>query len=252
MSDPSSAKLYKGIALFTPGGDLIYSIDPQKRSRWHINLCIALQEMLGLLEAPHFLVPCFTATIDRWLDPYTGELRVVAEAYPPVLRYQGLLNAVFETKDLVWQVAPCPEGLCDLMMLKTYQNEFSELWQDHDLIVRYENTASHTHPIAHPFPNPSAPFSHAVGAEGYVLRLFVSGHNAATERILKNLYQMLEHFLHYPYTLKVIDIFKHPEEAEADQISATPTLVKAWPQPTRRIVGDLDDVDKILRILGSP
>ena len=252
MIDSSSAQLYKGIALFTPSGDLIYSIDPQKRSRWHINLCIALQEMLGLLEAPHFLVPCFTATIDRWIDPYTGDLRVVAEAYPPVLRYQGLLNAVFETQDLVWQVAPCPDGLCDTQMLKTYQNEFPELWQDHDLIVRYENSASHAHPLRPSIPSHSASFSQPVGTEGYVLRLFVSGHNAATERILTNLYQLLEQFLHHPYTLKVIDIFKHPEDAEADQVSATPTLVKAWPQPTRRIVGDLEDVDKILRILGSP
>ena len=86
-------------------------------------------------------------------------------------------------------------------------------------------------------------------ASGYVFRLFVSGHSAATERILQNLHQILEQFLHQPYTLKVIDVHKHPEQAEVSHISATPTLVKVWPNPVRRIVGELDDASMILRAL---
>ncbi|MDJ0558735.1 MAG: circadian clock protein KaiB, partial [Microcystis sp. M53599_WE4] len=31
--------IFKGIALFTPGGDLIYCIDPDKQTHWHLNLC---------------------------------------------------------------------------------------------------------------------------------------------------------------------------------------------------------------------
>jgi KaiB domain. len=64
-------------------------------------------------------------------------------------------------------------------------------------------------------------------------------------------HQLLEQSLNHPYTLKVIDVFKHPEQAESDQISATPTLIKIWPKPVRRIVGELNDAEKIRRLLSS-
>lgn len=86
--------------------------------------------------------------------------------------------------------------------------------------------------------------------QGYVLRLFVSGDSLATENTLETLHQLLERSLNRPYTLRVIDVIKHPEQAEASHISATPTLMKVWPKPKRRIVGELSDVDTILRLLG--
>jgi circadian clock protein KaiB len=247
-SELSASPLHKGIALFTPGGDLIYCIDPNKRDRWHLHLCVALQEALGLLEPPHFLVPCYTATIDRWYDPRTGRLMVSAEAYPPVLRYQSLLNAIFKAEDLEWQPAPCPVGVCDPMILLTHRQQFPELWLNHDLVMRLDKPESHVHRAAILPGTTSVPPSET---EGYVLRLFVSGHNAATERILQNLHQLLEQNLDQPYTLKVIDVFKHPEAAEADQVSATPTLVRVYPQPVRRIAGNLEDVDRVLKVLSS-
>ena len=285
-------KLFKGIALFTPGGDLIYCIDPTKQERWHLHLCLGLQEILELPEPPHFLVPCFTATIDCWLNPRIGQVQVYAEAYPLVLRHQPLLNAVFETGDLVWQPAPWLEGVCDSMALATYRSLFPQLWEDHDLIVHYSLS-----PIKSPLKyksnlvenyrlktqlHLSSPLEERhterdietqVGKElpsevdstspqpnehqppeklGYVLRLFVAGHNANTERILQTLHQILEQSLLHPYTLKVVDVFKHPEQAEADSVSATPTLVKVSPSPTRRLVGDLDNATKILQMLASP
>jgi circadian clock protein KaiB len=81
--------------------------------------------------------------------------------------------------------------------------------------------------------------------------LFVAGHSANTERILQTLHHLLEQSLRHPYTLKVVDVFQHPEQAEADQVSATPTLVKVWPQPRRRLVGDLDNATKVLQLLVS-
>lgn len=93
-----------GIALFTLLGDLIYSMDYSKQLRWHLNLCTALQEILGLPEPPHFLVCFYTGSFDRWIDPIiTKQVRVSAEAHPPLWRYQPLLNAICETVDLVGQ-----------------------------------------------------------------------------------------------------------------------------------------------------
>ncbi len=285
-------KLFKGIALFTPGEDLIYCIDPTKQERWHLHLCIGLQEILDLPEPPHFLVPCFTATIDRTLNPRTGQVQTYAEAYPLVLRHQALLNAVFETGELVWQAASWFEGSCDPIALATYRSLFGQLWEDHDLIVRYSHSTSKTRlkhksdlvenyllktqlhlssPLeeqklrqgdtqtpSHELPdevdcNSPQPKEHQQPEKlNYVLRLFVAGHTANTERILQTLHQILEQSLPHPYTLKVVDVFKHPEQAEADSVSATPTLVKVSPSPTRRLVGDLDNATKILQMLAFP
>jgi circadian clock protein KaiB len=240
-------QLFKGIALFTPGGDLIYCIDPSKQGRWHLHLCGALQQILDLPEPPHFLVPCYTATIDHWLNPRTQQVKTFAEAYPAVMRHQSVLRAIFGTGELVWQTAPWQEDLCDRMVLGTYRSSFPQLWEDHDLIVRLDRADIAPQYQQHKL-NPQQGIPHT---QGYVLRLFVAGHSVATERILQNLHQLLERSLKYPYTLKVIDVLTHPEQAEIDQVSATPTLVKVWPHPIRRIVGDLDNVDKLLQTLGA-
>ncbi|MGI8501446.1 MAG: circadian clock KaiB family protein [Hassallia sp.] len=243
---PVLPQFFKGIALLTPGGDLIYCIDPGKKGRWHLHLCAFLQEILDLPEPPHFLVPCYTATIDHWLDPRTQQVRTFAEAYPLVMRHQAVLNAVFGTGDLVWQAAPWQEGLCDRMVLSSYRSLFPQLWQDHDLIVRLEFSQSE---VSH---QPIAAIQKAQPkTQAFVLRLFVAGHSANTERILQNLHELLERSLKHPYTLKVVDVLTNPELAELDQVSATPTLVKVWPQPIRRMAGDLDNVEKILQMLGT-
>lgn len=247
-----NSALFKGIALFTPGGDLVYCIDPQKQNRWHLQLCTVLQELLGLPEPPHFLVPCYTATVDRWFDPSTQQVRTVAEASPLVLKHQALLNAIFATGDLVWHRISHVEELCDAIVLEVHKNQFPQLWEDHDLIVRFERAEPGRRSPQESLSLLSwTPAGQGPEPQGCVLRLFVAGSNTVTERSLQNLHQLLERSLQQPYTLKVIDIRKHPELAEADQVTATPTLLKVWPPPIKRIVGDLDNVNRILELLVS-
>lgn len=254
-SDTQVPDLFKGIALFTPGGDLIYCIDPHKQSRWHLQLCIVLQEMLNLSEPPHFLVPCYTATVDRWRDPQTQQTHTAAEAYPFVMRHQALLNAIFGIGNLPWQAIAPPDGLCDPLILSTYRHLFPQLWQDHDLVMRLDGAGLDTDSTYGLLQEQQTsaellPTSEKT-AQGYVLRLYVSGHTAATEQILQNLHHLLNTSMQTPYTLKIIDIYKNPEQAEMDQVTATPTLVRAWPHPVRRIVGNLDDMRKVLQVLGA-
>lgn len=52
------------------------------------------------------------------------------------------------------------------------------------------------------------------------------------------------------YDITVVDVDKHPEQAEIDQILATPTLIKEYPLPQRRIIGDLSDIEKVKKALG--
>lgn len=241
---------FKGIALFTPGGDLVYCVDPHKQKHWHVHLCGMLQSLLDLAEPPHFLVPCYTATIDRSIDPQTKQLHDVAEASPLVLRYQPLLNAIFKTQGLVWRSLPLDPQIYDPMVLATYRSQFPQLWENHDLLVRYEQPR---HSTALPNPaNLSTPaFVTPPKAQGYVFRLFVSGNSMATERTLKKLHQLLEQMLTQPYTLKVIDVTQHPEQAEQDHVTATPTLVRVHPLPIHRIVGNFDNVEQLLGVLSA-
>lgn len=52
--------------------------------------------------------------------------------------------------------------------------------------------------------------------------------------------------------LKIIDIFQNPAIAKAEQIVATPTLIKKAPLPVRVLVGDLSDSERVRAGLGLP
>jgi len=241
-----SSLAFKGIALFTPGGDLVYCIDPHKQVRWHIHLCNALQHLLGLSEPPHFLVPCYTATVDRCLDPNTQQLSQIAEISPLVAQYQPLLNAIFATGELTWSKIQLQSTICDPVVLSTYRSQFPQLWDCHDLVVRYEQVIAAP---PHLSTQSALPAMEQASPKGYVFRLFVSGHSIGTQQTLQKLHQLLEQVLDQPYTLKLIDVSQHPEQAELDQVTATPTLVRAYPLPVRRIVGNLDSEEQLFGIL---
>ncbi|MBE9032822.1 circadian clock KaiB family protein [filamentous cyanobacterium LEGE 11480] len=229
---------FKGIALFTPAGDLVYCIDPTKQGRWHAQLCSALQEALNLPELPHFLVPCYTATVDRWWDETAQIWQIEAELSPNIYRYRALLNTIFELEDCQWNRATISPGVCDPLLLYRYQELFPALWESHNLVIALDSTQ--------PIPLSITPEP----TQGYVLRLFVAGYNQKTENTLKNLHEILEESLNQPYTLTVIDITKDPEEAETHQITATPTLLRMHPPPEKRLVGNLDTESHLLRLLG--
>jgi circadian clock protein KaiB len=49
--------------------------------------------------------------------------------------------------------------------------------------------------------------------------------------------------------LEIIDIHQRPELAREYQVVATPMLLKEWPRPLRRIVGDLSDTVRLMDAL---
>jgi circadian clock protein KaiB len=80
----------------------------------------------------------------------------------------------------------------------------------------------------------------------YIFRLYVSGSSTRSLRAIANLKKLCDEYLPDRYELEVVDIYKHPEKARAEQIIAAPTLVKQLPQPLRRFVGDLSNTRKLL------
>lgn len=80
----------------------------------------------------------------------------------------------------------------------------------------------------------------------YILRLYISGSSARSLKAVHNLKKICEEHLPDDYDLEVIDIYKNPDAARAEQIIAAPTLVKKLPKPLRKFVGDLSNTQKIL------
>jgi circadian clock protein KaiB len=52
------------------------------------------------------------------------------------------------------------------------------------------------------------------------------------------------------YNLEVVDIYREPRRAAADQIVAIPTLIKQGPGALRRMIGDLSETSALRRGLG--
>lgn len=85
---------------------------------------------------------------------------------------------------------------------------------------------------------------------GYVLRLFITGATPNSIRAVTNLRQICEAYLKGKYTLEIIDVYQQGEIAEREQLVALPLLIKEYPKPEKRIIGDLSDIPKVLKGLG--
>src|SRR3954471_23374050 len=73
----------------------------------------------------------------------------------------------------------------------------------------------------------------------FFLRLYVAGATTRSRQALRRVYQLCEAELKDNYELEVIDVYQQPELARENQIVATPTLIKEYPRPVRRFIGNL-------------
>jgi circadian clock protein KaiB len=78
------------------------------------------------------------------------------------------------------------------------------------------------------------------------LRLYVAGQTPKSVLALKNINKYCEQHLAGEYSIEVIDLLKNPQLAEGDQIFAIPTLVRKFPEPIRKIIGDLSNEERVL------
>ncbi|MGR3177649.1 MAG: circadian clock KaiB family protein [Candidatus Anammoxibacter sp.] len=81
------------------------------------------------------------------------------------------------------------------------------------------------------------------------LKLFIANQSDSTEEMINNLKVTLEKLYNSDYDLDVIDIFENNQEAEIENVIATPTLLRKFPLPERAIIGDLNDTEKIMSYL---
>ena len=85
-----------------------------------------------------------------------------------------------------------------------------------------------------------------------VLRLYVAGSTPQSSRAIANIKTICESHLKDRYVLTVMDLYEHMERAQDDEIEVAPTLIRRWPLPVRRVVGDLSQTENVLAALDLP
>jgi circadian clock protein KaiB len=82
--------------------------------------------------------------------------------------------------------------------------------------------------------------------EIWELRLYIAGQTPKSILALKNITKYCREHLDGIYTIEIVDLLVNPRLAEGDQIFAIPTLVRKFPVPLRKIIGDLSNEEKVL------
>jgi len=87
-----------------------------------------------------------------------------------------------------------------------------------------------------------------MSADGEVweLCLYIAGQTAKSTAAIENLKRICDEHLPGRYKVEVIDLLENPKLAKGDQIVAIPTLVRKLPDPVRRVIGDLSNVERTL------
>ena len=84
----------------------------------------------------------------------------------------------------------------------------------------------------------------------YKLRLFVTGASPNSQRAITNIKDFCEKYLKGKYDLEIIDVYQQPLTAQNEQIIALPMLVKTFPLPQKKLIGDMSDTNKVFKGLG--
>jgi circadian clock protein KaiB len=76
--------------------------------------------------------------------------------------------------------------------------------------------------------------------------LFVAGMTARSMRAVENIRALCERYLPGAYELEVINLYEHPLLASGEHIIASPTCVREFPLPPRRVIGDMSNSARVL------
>ena len=85
--------------------------------------------------------------------------------------------------------------------------------------------------------------------ERYILKLYICGMTLRSRLAVENIQRICKNNLPDRCDLEIIDIFKHPVQAKEANIVAAPTLIKKYPLPVHRLIGDMSMTEKVLSAL---
>ena len=111
-------------------------------------------------------------------------------------------------------------------------------------------TASASNPPSARVRTPAAPGASDEAAGEHLFRLYVSSASPVSSRAVVNARRFFEQHLPGRHRLTVLEISSHVAAARADQIVASPTLIRVSPLPQRRFIGDMSDTERLRASLG--
>jgi circadian clock protein KaiB len=82
--------------------------------------------------------------------------------------------------------------------------------------------------------------------EVWKLKLYIAGKTPRSHAAISNLEKICKEYLAGQYKIELIDLLEKPSLASGDQIIAVPTVVRQLPEPIKRIIGDLSNMEKVL------
>ncbi len=80
-------------------------------------------------------------------------------------------------------------------------------------------------------------------------RLYIIEGSSRYKFIIEKLNGFLKEFYNNNYRLEIINILEQSELAVKDKVFATPTLIRLSPAPVKKVVGDLNDKEKLKAFL---
>lgn len=83
----------------------------------------------------------------------------------------------------------------------------------------------------------------------YVFRLYIADDAPNSRLAHANLEKIASTLQLDNYQLEIVDVLENPKQAMEDEVIVTPMLVKLSPLPECRIIGNLNDHDKVAYIL---
>lgn len=92
--------------------------------------------------------------------------------------------------------------------------------------------------------------SNQTAVDSVELRLYVTGMTPSSLRAIAHITSLCKECLSNRHQLEIVDIYQNPEMTRADQIIASPTLLKLSPSPPAKLIGSMSDRAKVMAALG--
>ena len=81
------------------------------------------------------------------------------------------------------------------------------------------------------------------------LKFFVTGKTPRSRDAIDSIKNAFEARLSENGILEIIDVLDKPQQAQAESVLVTPTLIRLVPTPVRRVIGDFSDAKKAFDLL---
>lgn len=81
------------------------------------------------------------------------------------------------------------------------------------------------------------------------LRLYIAGNAPNSSLAVANLKAICDEHFAAVHSLEIVDLLTEPFRALEDGIVVTPTLLRTWPEPMQRVIGNLSDPERVLQTL---